>query len=75
MACTTNAAGHNDAIINHLKFQNYNNPYNTNEQAAYKSTSSSPPEGRTHINCSGDTCQIYTTIKSGSVLSAAVNKQ
>jgi len=75
VACTTNAAGHNDAIINHLKFQNYNNPYNTSEQAAYKSTSSSPPEGRTHINCSGDVCQIYTTVKAGSVLSASVTKQ
>ena len=75
VACTTNAAGHTDAMINHLKFQNYKNPYVNTEQAAYKSTSATPALGRTNINCSGDTCQIYTTVKSGSVLSASVTKQ
>ena len=75
-ACHTNAAGHENEIIAHLKYENYNNPYNTAEEAAYASSSTTPPLGRTHIDCSvapGDTCKVYTNT-GDEVLSAFITK-
>ena len=55
VACSTNAQGHQAALVNHLKFENFKNPHTPAEAAAYASTSATPPDGRTHINCAGDT--------------------
>ena len=40
-------------MINHLKFDGFNNPYVASEQAAYSSSSTNPPDGRTYIYCTG----------------------
>ena len=37
--CSANAQGHLDALINHLKYENFFNPYKKKETAAYASTS------------------------------------
>ena len=73
VACSTNAQGHQAALINHLKFENFRNPFTPSEKTAYASTSSRPPDGRTHINCSGNTCNVYTNT-GDEVLSATVTK-
>ena len=74
VACSTNAQGHQTALVNHLKFENFKNPYIPAEVAAYVSTSATPPDGRTHINCSGDTCNVYTDT-GDEVLSSVIKKE
>ena len=74
VACSTNAQGHQAALINHLKFENFKNPHVPSETASYASTSATPADGRTNINCSGDTCNVYTNTGS-EVLSAVVKKE
>mgnify|MGYP001156921806 FL=1 len=74
VACSTNAQGHQAALINHLKFENFKNPHTPAEAAVYASSSASPPNGRTHLNCSGDTCNVYTNT-GDEVLSAVVKKE
>ena len=74
VACSTNAQGHQAALINHLKFENFDNPYNSSEAQAYASTSASPANGRTNINCSGDTCNVYTNT-GDEVLSSVIKKE
>ena len=47
------------------------------QEAAYASSSATPPLGRTHIDCSvapGDTCKVYTNT-GDEVLSATVKKE
>ena len=72
--CSTNAAGHQAPMLLHLKFSNFNNPYTTSESQAHASTSATPPNGRTHLNCSGDICKVYTNTGK-EVLSAVVTKE
>ena len=74
VACSTNAQGHQAAMINHLKFENFKNPHVPSEAASYASNSATPADGRTNISCSGDTCSVYTNTGS-EVLSAVVKKE
>ena len=74
VACSTNAQGHLAALVNHLKFENFNNPHTPAEVAAYSSTGATPADGRTNISCSGDTCNVYTNT-GDEVLSAVVKKE
>tara|TARA_B100000287_G_scaffold415992_1_gene450182 strand:+ start:20 stop:487 length:468 start_codon:yes stop_codon:yes gene_type:complete len=75
VACSQTAQQHLTNIINHLKFDGFNNPYNTAEQAAYASNSTNPPDGRVHINCSGNNCTVVTDIGGDSNKSATVVKE
>tara|TARA_Y100000031_G_C8169991_1_gene361301 strand:+ start:73 stop:702 length:630 start_codon:yes stop_codon:yes gene_type:complete len=71
--CSVNAQGHLDALINHLKYENFFNPYVKKETAVNASKSPTPPKGRTHISCLENTCTIYTN-DGYEILSATVKK-
>ena len=65
---------YNHNLHYNLKFENFKNPHTPAEVAAYASSSATPPDGRTHINCAGDTCSVYTNT-GDEVLSATVKKE
>ena len=75
--CTNNAQAHSGYIVNHLKFEGFNNPYNAAEAAVYSSSSSKPVAGRTHLSCSNNLCKIYTNTgaASNNIKSATVEKE
>ena len=72
IACTTNIQEHLQAIVNHLKYENFKNPFNTYEPAVIKSQSNTPGEGFTHLSCYDNSCNLFTNTGS-SILHATVD--
>jgi type IV pilus assembly protein PilA len=78
-SCTLSAANLVNIIVGHFTHDNFKNPYDTKRNAVVRSTSSRPNIGYTNLNCSGQTCTIYTqfgpTTSSTTVLSSTVIKE
>jgi len=72
--CKESADRHLKLMIEHLKYENFNNPYLPSFQAASRNTRKKPGYGQTHISCTGDTCQLYT-YTGEEILSAVVKKE
>ena len=75
VSCASNAQSHLNNMIAHLQYDGFNNPYIATEPAAYNSTSTNPPDGRTHITCSGNVCKIVTDTGGNKNKSATVEKE
>ncbi len=73
--CSNNAQNHLNYMVNHLRYDGFNNPYVASEAAAYNSSSTNPPDGRTHITCSGNICKIVTDTGGNKNKSATVEKE
>ena len=73
--CTNNAQNHLGYMINHLKFDGFNNPYVASEAAAYASSSTNPSDGRTNIYCTGNNCRITTDTGNNKNKTATVVKE
>ena len=78
-ACTYQAAQIASIIVNHFKYDNFKNPYDTTRNAVIRSGSTRPNIGYTNFNCSTNTCTIYTqtgpTTSTQTILSSTVIKE
>jgi type IV pilus assembly protein PilA len=78
-ACTYQAAQIASIIVNHFKYDNFKNPYDTTRDAVVRTSSSRPNIGYTNFNCSANTCTVYTqvgpTTSTNTILSSTVVKE
>ena len=78
-SCTLQAAQIAGIIVNHFKYDNFKNPYDTKRDAVVRSGSSRPNIGYTNFNCSGNTCTVYTqygpTTSTSTILSSTIVKE
>ena len=78
-ACTYQAAQIASIIVNHFKYDNFKNPYDTTRDAVVRTSSSRPNIGYTNFNCSSNTCTVYTqvgpTTSTNTILSSTVVKE
>ena len=76
--CTWNANNFSGQFPTHFQWEGFKNPHNSSQNAVYRSGSTSPPVGRTHIWPVGNAIRITTRVDtSGStqILSSSVTKE
>ena len=66
-------------IVNHFKYDNFKNPYDTSKDAVIRSSSTRPNIGFTNFNCSSNKCTVYTqygpTTSTTTILSSTIVKE
>ena len=76
--CTYNASNFSSYFPAHFQWEGFKNPHNSSENAVYRSSSTNPPLGRTHIYPQGNALRITTSVKSSGsdrILSSSVTKE